>query len=67
MTSTAVVKEPLTDAKAQAEEEYWRRARVRAIVRAQTFAGHFAPIKGGKESACVNADEEVDQVIGSRR
>ena len=72
MTSTAAVKELLTDtearvAKARAEKEYWRWARVHATVRAQTFAGHCAPIKGNKESARVTADEEVDQVTSSRR
>ena len=40
---------------------------MRATVRAQTFAGHCAPIKGDKGGACVNADEEVDLVTGSRR
>ena len=66
MTSTAAVKEPLTDAearevKARADKEYWRGAQVRATVRASTFAGHFAPTKDAKESACVNADDEVGQ------
>ena len=72
MTSTAAVKEPVTDAeareaKARAEEEDWRGVRVRANMRALTFAGHFAPIKGAKESACGNAHGEVEQVIDSRR
>ena len=67
MASTAAVKAPLTDAearevKASAEKEYWRGARVRATMWALTFPGHFASINDGKESACVNADDEMGQV-----
>ena len=66
MTSTAAVKEPLTDAeareaKARADKMYWRGVQVRATVRAPAFAGHFAPTKDAKESAGVNADDEVAQ------
>ena len=67
MASTAAVKAPLTDAearevKASAEKEYWRGARVRATMWALTFPGHFASINDGKESACVNAGDEMGQV-----
>ena len=55
------------EAKARAEKEYWCGARVRATVRALTFARHFAPSNEGRESAWVHTDDEVCQVPGSRR
>ena len=66
MASTAAVKEPLTDAeareaKARADKMNWCGVQVRATVRAQAFAGHFAPTKDAKESAGVNAGDEVAQ------
>ena len=64
--TTSAEKGPLTDAeareaKARADKMNCCGVQVRATVRAQAFAGHFAPTEDVKESAGVNADDEVGQ------
>merc|ERR1711940_300708 len=54
-------KGPHTDAEARADKMNCCGVQVRATVRAQAFAGHFAPTKVVKESAGVNAGDEVAQ------
>ena len=50
-----------------ASAEYQRWARVRVTVRAQTLAGHRAPVKVEKESTRVAVKKKTKRVTGSRR
>ena len=64
--TTSAGKGSLTDAgareaKARADKMNCCGVQVRATVRAHAFAGHFAPTKVVKESAGVNAGDEVAQ------